>query len=126
MAIRWNKADCSDATGEAGCTISDGPNGGEVMEQWKWVVGYEGLYRVSDLGRIMRVALTGRKAKMLRMKARNTNGRLGVGLRKDGKGRTEYVDRIVLAAWVGPSCGQTVLHARGIADNSVGNLTWGP
>jgi hypothetical protein len=97
-----------------------------MIEQWKWIVGYEGLYQVSNLGRIMRVARAGQKAKLLRMKARDTNGRLGVGLRKDGIVRTEYVDRIVLAAWVGQiPMGQTVLHARGIADNSVGNLSYG-
>jgi hypothetical protein len=99
-----------------------------MIEQWKWVVGYEGLYRVSNLGRIMRVKRAGRKAKLLRMKARDTGGRLGVGLRKDGIVRTEYVDRIVLAAWVGEGGeGQTVLHGgMGIANNSITNLTWGP
>ena len=97
-----------------------------MIEQWKWVVGYEGLYRVSNLGRIMRVKQGGWKAKLLRMKARDTNGRLGVALRKDGVARTEYVDRIVLAAWVGQiPMGQTVLHAGGIADNTVENLSYG-
>jgi len=97
-----------------------------MVEKWKWVVGYERAYKVSNLGRIMRVAHCGQKAKILRTSPRNANGRLGVVLREDGKGRTEYVDRIVLAAWVGPiGAGQTVLHGVGITDNSVENLSYG-
>jgi len=54
------------------------------MERWRDVVGYEGLYQVSNLGRIMRVGQVGRKAKLLRASPRDTGGRLGVALRKDG------------------------------------------
>ena len=96
------------------------------MEQWKWVVGYEGLYQVSNMGRIMRVKRAGQKGKILRTGLRDTGGRLGVSLRKDGKGRTKYVDRIVIAAWVGPARGQTVVHTGGIEDNSVENLSYRP
>ena len=97
-------------------------------ERWKDVVGYEGLYQVSDLGKILRVKQGGRKAKILRTSSRDTSGRMGAVLRKDGVARTQYVDRIVMAAWVGPiKAGQTVWHnRRGIADNSVENLSYGP
>jgi hypothetical protein len=125
-----------DAAGASGCSVFNGPDGrrgnltfGRVamIEQWKWVVGYEGLYQVSNLGRITRVARAGQKGKILRMKPRDTNGRLGVALRKGGVARTMYVDRVVMAAWEGPiAAGQTVLHGRaGIADNSLCNLSYG-
>jgi len=101
-------------------------------EQWRDVVGYEGLYQVSSLGRVMRVIQRDadgkvvRKAKMLRSSPRDASGRMGVALRKDGAARTHYVDRTVLDAWVGPiGVGQTVLYGRGIADNSVANLSYG-
>ena len=97
-----------------------------MVEQWKQVVGYEGLYSVSDWGRLMRLAHGGMKGRLLRPGPRDTCGRLGVALRKDGVARTYYVDRIVMAAFVGPIApGQTVLHGWGIADNTLANLSYG-
>jgi hypothetical protein len=103
------------------------------IERWGWVVGYEGLYQVSDKGRVLRFPqrdADGRliqKEKLLRGSPRDKGGRLCVALRKDGVVRTEYIDRIVLAAWVGPIAeGQAVLHGgAGIADNYVENLSYG-
>jgi len=103
------------------------------VERWRDVVGYERMYQVSDLGRVMRVEQRDadgravRKAKLLQASPHYTSRRMGVGLRKDGVTKKVYVDRVVLAAWIGPiKAGQVVLHGPlGVANNSVGNLSYG-
>lgn len=81
------------------------------MEEWRPVIGYEGRYEVSDLGRVRSLArivaigtnsrvLLGAvlKPKVLR------NGYLAVGLwATKGRARWVLVHRIVLEAFVGPA-----------------------
>lgn len=68
-------------------------------EIWRPVVGYEGLYDVSNLGRVR--SLKFGRVKIMKPKD-NGNGYLRVSLRKDGKGKKLYVHRIVWEAFVGP------------------------
>ena len=104
------------------------------FERWRDVVGYEGLYQISDLGRVLRVPQRDadgkivRKEKILRSSPRDKSGRMGVRLRKDKVGKGHYVDKLVLAAWVGPmKTGYKVVHGEeGITDNSVENLVYKP
>ena len=79
-------------------------------EQWRPVVDYEGLYEVSDLGRVRsldRITLDrlgkryARKGRLLKP-VKNTNGRLQVYLYRDGDQRPQQVHRLVLSAFVGP------------------------
>ncbi len=105
------------------------------MERWRDVVGYEGVYQVSDLGRVrsvnrvVRGALRGPKKLKGRVIRLNPDryGHLKVQLCKEGVGTTVHVHRLVLAAWVGPCPeGEEVRHGpAGVADNSVGNLCYG-
>ena len=67
-------------------------------EQWKAVPGYEGLYEVSDLGRVRSSA----HGKVLKQRA-STRGYLRVGLTKDGRQTMKSVHRLVLLAFVGGS-----------------------
>lgn len=105
------------------------------MEQWRDVVGYEGLYQVSDLGQIRSVSRrvsTGRgrtrmsNGKVLRASPVGTTGYLAVGLSKGGKARTVAVHRIVLEAWVGPCPdGHEGCHNDDDqSNNAVCNLRW--
>jgi hypothetical protein len=107
-----------------------------TMERWKWVVGYEGLYEVSDLGRVRSVDRVVRHSqhstknllgRVLRPAPYIKSGRLGVLLCKEGVPRTTKVHRIVMAAWVGPCPdGCEVRHGpNGVSDNSVSNLSYG-
>lgn len=103
-------------------------------EQWRDVVGYEGLYQVSNLGRVKSLdrvvqrKLGGparRKGRVLRSML--SGAYLVVGLYKGGIKTTIAVHRVVAAAWIGPcSDGQEVCHGpNGKLDNSVSNLSYG-
>lgn len=67
------------------------------MEQWRDIIGYEGLYQVSDLGRVKSLkfgkerVLVGRK---------NRGGYICVDLYKDRKGKTCTVHRLVAEAFI--------------------------
>jgi hypothetical protein len=105
-------------------------------ERWKWVCGYEGLYQVSDHGRVRSVdrvvpdgkggtkKMTGR---VLRANPGNRFGHLAVALCNEGAHRTVTVHSIVAVAWIGPCPdGCQVRHGPGGKhDNSVGNLCYG-
>jgi hypothetical protein len=93
-------------------------------EEWRPVVGYEGKYEVSDMGRIRRVK-TGR---VLRTRVVVHKGRYErVGLWRDGKSRVWQVHRLVGEAFLGPlPRGLETRHLNGDgADNRLVNLKYG-
>lgn len=92
-----------------------------TTERWLPVVGYEGRYEVSDLGRV-RSLLRGCHFLAPHTKDR---GHLQVTLR--GEKRHHSVHRLVLAAFVGPCpAGMMCRHLNGIpTDNRLENLRWG-
>lgn len=94
------------------------------MEQWKDVTGYEGLYQVSDLGRVKRV--NGRRS-ILTNVFDSSKGYFVVCLSKDGITKVAKVHRLVGAAWLGscPDGCETLHGSAGKRDNSVGNLSYG-
>lgn len=79
-----------------------------MNEIWKPVLGYEGLYQVSNLGRVKSVATSGpgigkgkgRKDVIISVEKRN--GYLSFGLSKNGKVKTGLVHRLVWEAFNGP------------------------
>lgn len=108
-------------------------------EIWKDAPGYEGLYAVSNLGRIKSLSRTitrvlyGREITQ-RLSGRvlkpNTNrkGYQYVILRRDGRSHTQEVHRIVAKAFLKePSQGQCqVRHLDGDRlNNTTANLAWG-
>lgn len=106
------------------------------MEEWKDIVGYEGYYQVSNIGRIRSVdrmvrhrfgGLRKWRGKILRPYVMNQYGHLGVELSKGGVQQDALVHRLVAAAWIGPCpIGLEVRHgANGKLDNSVTNLSYG-
>lgn len=78
----------------------------QIPEEWRAVVGYEGIYEVSNYGKVRRVArATGygnRKLKVmfLTSDSRSTKGYPIVGIRKDGKTKTRYVHKLVAQAFI--------------------------
>lgn len=108
-----------------------------MKEKWKDIPNYEGLYQVSNLGRIKSI---GRRVSWKfynKPCARNHNeriiipeiGKIGycrVGLCKNGK-RTRYnLHRIIAKAFIpNPNNLPTVNHKNGIrTDNRLENLEW--
>lgn len=67
-------------------------------EQWRDIDGYDGMYQVSDLGRV-RSKKYG-DWRVLRH-GKNNNGYLQVGLWKDGKEKHSLVHRLVAQAFIG-------------------------
>lgn len=90
------------------------------MENWRDVPGYEGLYRVSDLGRVYSV----RSGIILRQA--DSKGYSVVSLYGNGSAKTVKVHRLVAGAFIpNPENKNTVNHINeNKEDNRVCNLEW--
>ena len=103
------------------------------MENWRPVVGHEGAYEVSDLGRVRSLerkvrcrggAFRTSPPKILAPGRMNEFGHLSVAI---GKGNSKCVHDLVLTAFVEPRPqGQEARH-RDLngSNNKLGNLSWG-
>jgi hypothetical protein len=111
------------------------PEFAEAHEQWRPVVGYEGTYEVSDLGRVRSIPRVveregtqgdiGAKG-MIRKPHLTPKGYLRLQLAKDTKTANCMVHRLVASAFLDNPDGKAeVNHKNGIKhDNRVGNLEW--
>lgn len=90
------------------------------MEAWKPIVGYEGNYEVSDLGRIKNV----KRGKILI--PQNARGYRRVDLCKNGVRKLIQVHKMVCAAFIGPCPeNQEINHKNGVRDdNRLENLEY--
>lgn len=103
-------------------------------EEWRPVVGYEGLYEVSDRGAVRSIdrVIARRehtvtyKGRLLKPRHMAPMGYETVGLSKNGRPRTIFVHVIVLEAFVGPRPdGMVSCHNNGDPnDNCPSNLRW--
>ena len=93
-----------------------------MEEIWKAVPGYEGLYEVSDLGRVRSFA-RGVNGRLLKP-GKASNGYFTVCL---GRGKSRTLHSLVAEAFIGPKpSGQEVLHKDGTrTNNCVHNLRYG-
>lgn len=104
------------------------------FEEWRPIEGYEGLYEVSNLGRVRsldRVVKDSRcerkcKGKLLKLSP-NGRGYLRVVLSKEGKSKQHRIHRLVAIAFLGqPPEGHVVCHGpKGQQCNKITNLYWG-
>lgn len=103
------------------------------MEKWVDVKGYEGLYQVSNFGKVKSLKRTRKnhsKLQIVEEKIKNTRvdpqGYLMLDLYKDNKAKTTRVHRVVAEAFL-PNVDDkpTVNHKDGNkANNHVDNLEW--
>lgn len=70
-------------------------------EKWKPVTNYEGLYEVSNLGRVKSLNYLGKHKEQILKQNSSTNGYLFVRLYKDGMTRAFKVHRLVYEAFNG-------------------------
>lgn len=94
-----------------------------MSEQWRSVLGYEGLYEVSNLGHVVSVKFNKRK----RLNPKPTSrGYKRITLRKDRKRKGVFVHEMVLEAFVSQRPdGLVANHKNGDkSDNRVQNLEW--
>ena len=105
------------------------------IERWLPVVGYEGLYEVSDMGRVRSVdridsrghRLSGRQiAPVAAHSVRNTQPYWRVGLSCDGRKVHRMVHHLVLEAFIGSRPGGMEACHRDDdpANNQLANLRW--
>lgn len=105
------------------------------VEEWRAVVGWEGLYEISNLGRVRSLTRTtpcGRWGQQtwhgaIRAPGGSVNGYLGVGVSGGGRRARIHIHVAVLVAFVGPRPpGAEARHLNGVrTDNRLANLAWG-
>lgn len=102
-----------------------------MIEEFRPVVGFEDMYQVSSLGRVRglpRVSSYGRRVqgRVLKAKAANQYGHLGVTLSSQGRPHYRTIHRLVLFAFVGPPPPKHIAaHNNGDpTDNRLSNLRW--
>ena len=102
-----------------------------MQELWLPVPGWEGLYDVSDLGRVKSLDRTDRRGRQVTGRilkiCYDSDGYPIVGLSRDRTTLTQKVHCLVAAAFIGPRPeGLIVLHgSKSRADNRACNLRYG-
>ena len=101
------------------------------MEVWKDIEGYEGIYQVSNLGRVRSIDRINNKGKrnkgaLLKLGVNKRTGYVRVGLCKFGARKGKSVHRLVAQAFIdNPNGLGTVNHKNeNKQDNRVENLEW--
>lgn len=95
----------------------------QMEEIWKDIEEYEGLYQVSNQGRVK--SLKYGKERILKP-APNSDGYLFVVLCKDGKTKTYFVHRLVAMAFIPNPEGLPCINHKSCirTENNVNNIEW--
>lgn len=96
------------------------------FEVWKDVVGYEGLYQVSNFGNVKSLGNEFSRKERLLKPSLQTKGYVNIVLQKNGKRKKILVHRLVAEYFI-PNLDKKlqVNHINGIkTDNRVQNLEW--
>jgi hypothetical protein len=99
----------------------------KIKEEWRPIIGYEGLYEVSDLGNVKSLNYKGTRQEKLLKVGKNHKGYLYIILCKKGlKQKNFKVSRLVAKAFIpNPNNLPQVNHLDGDKiNNKVENLQW--
>lgn len=98
-----------------------------MVEIWKPIPGYEGLYEVSDLGKVKSLPRNTTSGGLLANLLSKRDRRPKVGLTKNGKTKHFWTHTLVLLAFVDPRPkNMECRHLNGNrCDNRLENLQWG-
>lgn len=97
-----------------------------MIEIWKDIEGYEGLYQVSNLGRVKSLNYNHTGKSKNRILSKDKYGYLFIRLHKDGVSKNYYVHRLVAEAFIpNPDNLPIVNHKSEVkTENFVWNLEW--
>lgn len=92
-------------------------------EIWKDIEGYEGMYQVSNLGRVKSIKF--RKEKILKP-GRDTYGYLHISLSKNGERKQYLIHRLVAQAFIANPDNLSMINHKdeNPSNNRVENLEW--
>lgn len=104
-----------------------------MIEMWKDIYGYEGLYQISPYGLVRTLPRIAKnkwgdytRPRKVLGRILDKHGRYRVSLRKDGKNRKFFIHRLVAKHFIeNPDNKKRVKHKNGIrTDNRHINLFW--
>lgn len=92
-----------------------------MKEIWKDIKGYEGIYKISNIGRVKN-----KLTEEIKKQSDNGNGYKNVNLWKQNKGKTFYIHRLVAEAFIENTLNKTEVHHidSDRSNNTVENLAW--
>lgn len=95
-----------------------------MSEIWKWISGFEGLYKISNKGRVKSFHRKKKKGKIL--SANNKSGYKKINLSKNGKCYSIRIHRLVAEAFIpNPENKSQINHLdMNKSNNKVENLEW--
>ena len=97
-----------------------------LLEIWKDIEGYEGLYQVSNLGRVKSLKVSKIKSERIRKSYQQSSGYISIVLCKNGKVTNHKIHRLVANAFIdNPDNLPEVNHMdEDKTNNCVDNLEW--
>lgn len=96
------------------------------MEEWRDIVGYEGLYQVSNYGRVKSIARSYRHNDKILKQDLKSNGYWQVHLCRNSKSKWHHVHRLVAMAFITKADGCDIVNHidNNRQNNHVINLEW--